>query len=218
MTAIKDITGQRFGRLVARRFVELQGPPGRGRAVWEFACDCGRSCVARAQDVKAAWHSGHCPECVRLSKIARTYVHGGTGTRLHRIWIGARQRCRNPKDKHWPGYGGRGVTFAPEWDDFATFRAWSLANGYTDRLELDRRDNDGPYSPQNCRWVGRRAQCRNTRRTRYVEYRGRRMSLAALAEETGVNRNTLQWRIDKTGLTPEEAVARPSDLCASGSL
>lgn len=208
MTAIKDITGQRFGRLVATRFVELQGPEGRGRAAWEYACDCGERFVTLAQSVKAKWHSGNCPECVRLSKAARTYVHGGTGTRLHRIWIGIRQRCNNANDTGFADYGGRGIGVSPLWGEFPAFREWSLANGYHDDLELDRIDNNGPYAPGNCRWVDHATNVRNTRRTRMVDYRGRRVCITQLAKETGVHLSTLRQRIN-AGMTPEQAVDAP---------
>lgn len=220
MKAPKDISGMRFGRLVAERFVEFRtfGTVAAGaRAVWEFRCDCGGLVTTPAQNVKARWHSGQCPDCVRQSRAARTYLHGSTGTRLHRIWIGARQRCRNSNDKRWADYGGRGIAFAPEWDDFTVFRDWSIANGYSDKLELDRIDNDGPYEAANCRWSGRRIQCRNTRRTRYVTLHGRKTTLAEISEQTGIHYNTLRWRIFRTGLTPEEAVERPSDVCATCS-
>jgi hypothetical protein len=132
-------------------------------------------------------------------------THGGCDTRLNRIWIGMRARCRNPRDTTYRHYGGRGITVSPAWDDFAAFRSWSLANGYSNDLELDRIDNNGPYSPRNCQWVTHKANTRNTRRTRWVEYRGRCISVADLADETGVPVTTLRTRIFRHGMTPEEA-------------
>jgi hypothetical protein len=209
MSAFIDITGQRFGRLVAEQFVETRNH----RAFWQFRCDCGLEHTTMAQIVKAADYQGHgCPVCVRAERAAQKATHGESKTRLHGIWRGMRMRCRNPNDKRYADYGGRGIHVVPEWEDFETFRDWSLANGYNERLEIDRRDNDGPYSPANCRWSGRRAQCRNTRQTRFVVFHGRRISISEVAELTGVSRNTLAGRMDR-GMSIEEAVAKPSDRC-----
>lgn len=208
--AFKDITGMRFGRLVAERFVEFRefGTAHAGkRAAWEFRCDCGGSWVTLAQTVKAKDYPGHgCPACLLKVRRDQKTTHGGTGTRLHDIWIGMRSRCTNRRDTGYADYGGRGITVSPAWDEFPPFHDWSLANGYACNLELDRIDNDGPYSPDNCQWLSHKANARKTRRTRWVEYCGHRMSLSAFASETGVHANTISQRLSR-GLSPEDAIA-----------
>jgi hypothetical protein len=80
--------------------------------------------------------------------------HDGNGTRLYSIWKNMKSRCFNPKAKQFKDYGGRGISVCEEWSKcFLTFRKWALSNGYADNLEIDRRDNEGSYSPNNCWWV-----------------------------------------------------------------
>ncbi len=115
------------------------------------------------------------------------------------------ERCRNPKNKRWSDYGGRGIKC--EFVGFEEFRAWSLENGYDDSRTLDRRDNDGPYSPENCRWTNQVTQQRNKRDTRWMIVNGRKVSMAEAAELTGVPYSTIRARL-RYGATDEQAVSR----------
>jgi hypothetical protein len=138
--------------------------------------------------------------------------HGGTGTRLWNAWSHMRQRCNNPNVERYPHYGGRGIIVCEEWESFAEFRTWALANGYRPQLQLDRIDNDGPYSPENCRWVTHTENVRNTRHVHYVEAFGERKALSAWAEDERclVSYDTLKRRI-REGWSPEEALlTRPN--------
>lgn len=94
-------------------------------------------------------------------------THGETKTRLYSIWCNMKNRCNAPNFPKFKDYGGRGIGVCSEWSSsFVAFRNWSLSNGYADHLEIDRRDNDNGYSPQNCRWVSRSVQTHNTRKRR----------------------------------------------------
>ena len=101
-----------------------------------------------------------------LSAKSRT-KHGEAGTRLYRTWASMKYRCLNSKDKGYLNYGGRGIMVCPEWvNDYIKFKNWALNNGYQEGLEIDRRDNNLGYSPENCRWVTKTEQNRNQRTTK----------------------------------------------------
>ena len=98
------------------------------------------------------------------------YKHGWKKTRLYNTWNHMKQRCSNIKNKDYLNYGGRGITVCPEWTDklngFINFRDWSLSNGYADNLQIDRKNNDGNYEPNNCQWLTKIKNRLKQRRTK----------------------------------------------------
>ena len=92
--------------------------------------------------------------CGRNGETNTNYKHGETNTRLYHIWINIKQRCLNFRTPDYKDYGGRGITICPEWvNGYTKFRDWSLSNGYTENLTIDRIENDGNYEPNNCQWI-----------------------------------------------------------------
>lgn len=91
--------------------------------------------------------------------------HGHRHERLYWVWLGIKQRCTNPKSKDYPHYGGRGIKRCPEWNDYAMFREWAMNNGYAPGLTIERLDVNGNYCPENCAWIPKAEQGKNTTRT-----------------------------------------------------
>lgn len=130
--------------------------------------------------------------------------HGKRLTPEYNVWARMKQRCYNPKDPAFPNYGGRGIGVCVEWrDSFEAFYA-DMGPRPSSEHSIDRIDNDGSYTPDNCRWASWTEQQRNRRDTGIINGR----CVSELAEEAGLNRNTLDARLRK-GWSVADAITRP---------
>lgn len=120
--------------------------------------------------------------------------HGMSKTRLYTIWKKMKARCENSNQDRFLDYGGRGIQVCLAWRDFVVFRDWALANGYDDNLTLDRKDNNGNYEPDNCRWITSVEQQQNKRNSSKIEINGIVDSFVGWSKRTGISVNTLYTR------------------------
>lgn len=126
------------------------------------------------------------------------HSHGKTNTRLYTIWKNMKYRCENPHHTTFHNYGGRGISVCEEWkNNFQSFYDWAMANGYSPKLTLDRKDNDGNYCPENCRWATKKTQAQNRRTKVTVEINGVSKSIFQLATENGLKPATVRRRYDR---------------------
>ena len=132
---------------------------------------------------------------MELRKHKKHFESGKGRTRLYNIWVGMRQRCRDPHIKDYAHYGARGIKVCSEWDDYLMFKEWAINNGYSDNLSIDRIDINGDYEPSNCRWATYKEQANNTTRSRYFEFRGEKRTMSEIADILGVSYQTIQHRV-----------------------
>lgn len=163
MSAVKDLTGQRFGHLVV---LERAENTKHGRARWKCRCDCGNTTTVIGFHLIGGTTKG-CGCLIVEGLKERSTVHGKYNTRLYHLWGNMKQRCYNQRDRRYNQYGGRGITVCDEWlHDFMAFHDWAMSNGYDEsapfgQCTIDRIDNDKGYRPDNCRWVDMKVQRNN---------------------------------------------------------
>jgi hypothetical protein len=197
-----DLTGQIFGMLTAVRRLHSNGK----HWVWLFQCRCGQQTDRVGQDVKRSVTRGQFPHCGCMKHTLQSEAkktHGMSRHPAYAVWRSMKDRCELPSHQAWRNYGGRGITVCPRWrQSFQNF--WDdMGGSYQRGLDLDRKDNNGNYRKDNCRWVARRINCMNRRATiRLADVR-------VLAKEHGLSPSTLYYRI-KHGWRIEDLTRPPS--------
>jgi hypothetical protein len=159
--SIRDLQGQRFGRLVA---VSLAYVSSRKTAMWSCVCDCGKTVVVLGTHLTNG-HTTSC-KCLQLEMFARLTTRHGQARRsgysgAYRSWTDMIKRCTNPNTEFWKNYGGRGITVCPKWQQFEGF--FEDVGPRPPKLSLDRKNVDGDYQKSNCRWTNSIVQGRNQR-------------------------------------------------------
>lgn len=204
MGKIKDLSGQRFGKLVA---LSICGRNKNNAVIWLCKCDCGNY----VEVLSISLIAGHTKSCGCMKGYKKK--HGDSGSRLYRVWISMKQRCQNSKNKAYQFYGGKGIKVCEEWNNYSCFKQWAIKNGYDDMAKnkectLDRIDVNGDYEPLNCRWVSMAEQNRNKSYHRYVVYQGKKLTVTQLAKKVGMNKETLVYRLN-AGWTVDDAINKP---------
>ena len=203
---MKDISGKRFGRLVA---IKPTGEKKENNYLWLCKCDCGKKIVTKGANLTSGGTQS-CG-CLRVEKITK---HGGTHERLYKVYSSIKERCYNKNFPHYKNYGGRGIKMCEEWlgrnKGYYNFKKWAMANGYNElafkgECTIDRIDVNGDYEPNNCRWVGQKVQQNNRSNNKKIKYNGETKNLNEWCSILGYKENSISQLLKK-GYTLEEII------------
>ena len=198
--------------------IECAGRTKQRNGLWRCQCDCGNIVLASQSNLnKGTKERGGTKSCGCLkadSGREQLSTHGlsqddsGQQSRLYGIWCDMRKRCYNSDGKYFHRYGGRGISVCDEWLTFPPFYQWAMDNGYRDYLTLDRKENDGNYCPENCRWVTIKVQQNNRSDNHFITFNNCTMTMTEWSEAKGLKVGTLGFRLRK-GWTVEKALTTP---------
>ena len=190
---LKDITGQRFNKLVAIKHIYSKK--------WLFKCDCGNETIMTKAHVKRNKTCG-CERYIRKHGFANKI-------REYAIWKSIKGRCYNKSDQSYKKYGGRGIRVCDRWlESFSNFLS-DIGFSPTKKHSIDRINNDGNYEPLNCRWATNTQQTRNQSSNIIILYKNQEKNLSEWCEILNLNYHTIYGRIKSYGWSKEKAISTP---------
>jgi hypothetical protein len=178
-----DISGQKFNKWTVIRPAKNRGKI----SYWVCKCSCGSTKEVNGSSLKRGI-SKSCGKC--------TNAIGMSGSSLYQLWAAMWTRVANPNHECYCRYGGRGISICDKWKTFKGF--YEDMGDRPKGMTLDRKDNNGNYCKENCRWASRKEQANNTAWNKHIVFNGVAYTVAQLSESLGIKYTTLRRRI-KTG-------------------
>jgi len=205
MGKLNDLTGRQFGRLTVLYRAKNKGK----KTYWWCRCTCNTEKAIWAQSLL----NGDIQSCRCLNKEQlgnRRRTHGLTKSPTYKPWQHMLERCLEPKTKNYKDYGGRGIVVCERWLDFNNF-LYDMGMK-PPGLEIERKNNNGNYEPNNCCWATRKEQSNNKRNNRFLAWGGRTQTIRQWEEELGFKRAVLwgrlkkhpDWPVEKLLFTPHK--------------
>ena len=206
MGKITEMPGCHFGRLTVVSISEAREDRKTKHTFWRCLCSCGKTVDVDGTKLRNG-HTKSCG-CYKLDAISTAQtVHGESHqTPEYQTWCSIRQRCFNKNSADYPDYGGRGITVCLRWSNYENFL--EDMGRRPQGCSINRIDNDGDYTPQNCEWSDKYQQARNRRSNKYIVYLGMRMTATEAAKRAGIKKGTLLRRI-RVGALDLFAVVKP---------
>lgn len=199
--------GQTFGKLTTLRLGEKDQ---HGRYQWECQCECGETTLVKATYLR----TGTTKSCGCLQSAGNRRTHGHKtskgATQAYTAWVNMKKRCYDPDLKQWHRYGGRGIKVCDRWKDSFENFLLDMGNPPSRKHSLDRKDNDGDYTPKNCHWATKLHQRINSSGPLiWVDINGERLILKeAVRKYSTVGYMTVFFRV-KRGWPIEDAILKP---------
>lgn len=199
-----DLSGKTFGKLT----VTGESQNRSGKTYWLCKCECGREkwiyLVSLTGGVSG---SCGCQVTKRINDFNRT--HGMARTPEHIIWTGIKARCLNRRNSAYYRYGGRGIKVCERWmHSFQNFLS-DMGKKPSPDYSIDRINNDGDYSPENCRWATRSQQMKNRNFMRHhqkIEFMGINGPVGFICRQLGLNSSVVRYRMKNWGISAQESM------------
>lgn len=183
--------GSKFGNWTVVSQSEVRK---NGNIYWVCICDCGIKKHVQGRNLlnKLSLSCG----CLRvISVVDRLKTHGLSKSKIYTIWQAMKSRCLNKNNVEYKNYGGRGIKICKRWQQSFEEFYKDMHIEYRDGLELERKNVNGHYYKNNCKWATRKEQQRNKRNNHYFKYNGQNKTLVEWEEITGIKANTILTRI-----------------------
>lgn len=185
MAKIVDLVGKKFNLLTVLKYSHGNE---KHQSYWDCVCDCGNNTKVRGSNLKG--NSTKSCGCLQKEKITK---HGNCNTPSYYAWVGMLQRCTNKKSRAYGNYGGRGITVCDKWINFKGF--YEDMGEKPEGLSLDRKNNNGNYCKDNCKWSTPKEQANNRRSNINITYKGKTQNITKWEKECGFKRGILHQRI-----------------------
>ena len=196
--------GKKYGRLTIKDVIHENS-----KCYFVCDCDCGKQTKSYYYGVlHGTITSCGCYKKEVLQKLLSN--HNKKDERLYIIWKSMKYRCNNKHSVSYKDYGMRGITVCKEWEQFQNFCDWAYANGYEDKLTIERIDPNGNYCQENCCWIDRRRQQNNKRNTLKYTINGITKSLSDWCAEYNVSYHLVYQRVHYHDWNIEKALTKPS--------
>lgn len=200
MGRFRDLTGERFGRLLV---LQRDGCNKHGQVKWYCECECGTRkhilgiCLSRGETQSCG--------CLHRELVAQINLrHGMTKTPIYAIWHSMMQRCYDKNSQAFNRYGGRGINVCDKWQTFEGF--YEDMGNKPDNLSMERKDVNGDYSPENVVWADAKTQANNRRSNVMLEHNGKRQTMQQWCDELGLKIGTVWARINVYGYSVEKSL------------
>lgn len=198
----KDLTGQKFGRLVVEKYLYTNN---RRKAVWKCKCDCGKYVEIPSERLLQKFtkscgclHSESSKQNVKKATEKKLKYHTEAEKIIYHTFSQMKRRCYKSKCKAYKNYGARGIKIYDKWlKEPKLFYEWSIDNGWEKGLSIDRINVNRDYKPNNCRWVSNLVQQNNKRNNRYLEYKGQIHTTAEWSRILNIPKGTIADRLKK---------------------
>ncbi len=203
--------GQKINRLTITNVIKSK------ITLFETICECGNNYQCNAHHVMVN-HTKSCGCLLREVTAKRCKTHGLVKHPIYRMFNDIKARCSCIKSTSYKNYGARGISICKEWEnDFMLFYNWCLNNGWRKDLQIDRKNNDGNYEPDNCRFITRKENCNNRRNNKYIKYNGEILTVSQWSDKTGITAPSIYCRLNKSKWSIEKALTTPTNSYVKNS-